>query len=61
MYSITSAPTGPIDVCFVVDVSGSISFISQKNYLDMLEFLKNIVFSFDIGPNDARVAIVKFR
>jgi hypothetical protein len=51
-----------IDLCFVLDSSGSIVSIPeyQQNWQDVLSFVNGVIDEFTIGPNDVQVALVMF-
>lgn len=46
-----------IDLAFILDGSGSITFI---NFLKILDFVKNVTKQLEIGPNAVEVAAVSF-
>jgi len=47
-------------VAFLLDSSGSIQSSGEHNYQIMKDFIKGIVKSFVIGPNDTTVAVATF-
>ncbi|XP_078342465.1 uncharacterized protein LOC144628269 isoform X2 [Oculina patagonica] len=49
-----------VDVAFLLDSSGSIQSAGKHNYQIMKDFIKGIVRSFVIGPNDTTVALATF-
>ncbi|NCC37716.1 MAG: VWA domain-containing protein, partial [Chloroflexia bacterium] len=49
--------TEPLDLMLVLDGSGS---ISSTNFRQMREFVSNLVSSYTVGPDDARVGIAQF-
>ena len=59
VYPITVAGCS-LDLCFVVDSSGSINYKGQNNWNIALQFVANVTDAFNIGPNDVQVAFVLF-
>lgn len=49
-----------VDVAFLLDSSGSIQSSGEHNYQIMKDFIKGIVKSFKIGPDDTTVAVATF-
>ena len=45
------------DVAFIVDSSGS---IGRRNWLKMLQFLKDMVKAFNVGPDKTHVAVLAY-
>ena len=45
------------DVAFIVDSSGS---IGRRNWVTMLQFLKDMVEAFDVGPQKTHIAVVAY-
>ena len=45
------------DVAFIVDSSGS---IGRRNWLRMLQFLKDMVKAFNVGPDKTHVAVLAY-
>ena len=45
------------DVGFIVDSSGS---IGRRNWIKMLQFLKDMVKAFNVGPDKTHVAVVAY-
>ena len=45
------------DVAFIVDSSGS---IGRRNWLKMLQFLKDMVKAFNVGPDKTHIAVVAY-
>ena len=49
-----------MDICFILDDSGSIEYNGYGNWQRMLDFVISVVSSLNIGPNGVHVALVKF-
>ena len=45
------------DVAFIVDSSGS---IGRRNWIKMLQFLKDMVKAFNVGPDKTHIAVVAY-
>ena len=45
-----------VDLALIVDNSGSV----KDNYMELKQFLANVIERFDVGPNKNRVAVVRF-
>ena len=45
------------DVAFIVDSSGS---IGRRNWLKMLQFLKDMVKAFNVGPDKTHIAVLAY-
>ena len=45
------------DVAFIVDSSGS---IGRRNWIKMLEFLKDMVNAFNVGPDKTHIAVLAY-
>ncbi|KAJ7381074.1 structural constituent of cuticle [Desmophyllum pertusum] len=45
------------DVAFIVDSSGS---IGRRNWVKMLQFLKDMVKAFNVGPDKTHIAVVAY-
>ena len=45
------------DIAFIVDSSGS---IGRRNWGRMLQFLKDMVKAFNVGPNKTHIAVVAY-
>ena len=45
------------DVAFIVDSSGS---IGRRNWLRMLQFLKDMVKAFNVGPDKTHIAVLAY-
>jgi len=49
-----------VDLCFVVDSSGSINYKDPRNWNITLDFIIEVVQDFTIGPTGVQVALVQF-
>ena len=56
----TECQSTQVDVAFLLDSSGSIESSGEHNYQIMKDFIKGIVRSFVIGPDDTTVAVATF-
>lgn len=56
----TECQSTQVDVAFLLDSSGSIESSGEHNYQIMKDFIKGIVKSFVIGPDDTTVAVATF-
>ena len=48
---------GQADIVFLLDKSGS---VQQTNFNKMMQFVKNVVSDFTLGPNDVQVGVDTF-
>ena len=52
--------TKPLDICFLLDSSGSITEKGAGNWDFVTSFVNNFIENFEIGPAETRVGLVTF-
>lgn len=57
-YLLTDCVGVGVDLIFVIDASGS---IGAANFRSVKNFIKSVVGSFDVGPTQTRIGLIKFR
>jgi Mg-chelatase subunit ChlD len=57
LYSFSACIKKVADIVFVVDSSGS---IGADNFQKVRQFIRDVVMTFDVGPNSTRVGLVEY-